>query len=100
MHELTIGAIYINDCKTKFATAEDISQRLLYSQLISVAQCTMNTKGSVVSRRFYVLLHMSNVIGIMNLLWGAFFSRGLSGLVAMSASSASQLVFGEQLNSS
>lgn len=35
----------------------------------------------------------------MNLLWGAFFSRGLSGLVAMSASSASQLVFGEQLNS-
>lgn len=40
----------------------------------------------------------SLVIGT-NLLWGAVFSRGLSGLVAMLASSASQLVFGEQLNS-
>lgn len=45
-----------------------------------------------------VHLHVSKVIGT-NLLWGAVFSRGLSGLVAMSASSASQLVFGEQLNS-
>lgn len=42
--------------------------------------------------------HVSKVIGT-NLLWGAVFSRGLSGLVAMSASSASQLVLGEQLNS-
>lgn len=38
-------------------------------------------------------------VSCTNLLWGAVFSRGLSGLVAMSASSASQLVFGEQLNS-
>lgn len=42
--------------------------------------------------------HVSKVIGT-NLLWGAVFSRGLSGFVAMSASSASQLVLGEQLNS-
>lgn len=50
-------------------------------------------------KRFtFVRLHVSKVIGT-NLLWGAVFSRGLSGLVAMSASSASQLVFGEQLNS-
>lgn len=34
-----------------------------------------------------------------NLLCGAFFSRGLWGLVAMLASSASQLVLGEQLSS-
>lgn len=34
-----------------------------------------------------------------NLLYGAFFSRGLCGLVAMLASSASQLVLGEQLSS-
>lgn len=35
----------------------------------------------------------------INLLCGAFFSKGLWGLVAMLASSASQLVLGEQLNS-
>lgn len=57
-----------------------------------------------VLRVLYVCTHQTCHISILvhigiHLLCGAFFSKGLWGLVAMLASSASQLVLGEQLNS-
>lgn len=76
-------------CHTAYSTASSSmlhnawwTKRALLCHIGSTLSCTCQTSSVC-----------------MNLLWGAFFSRGLSGLVAMSASSASQLVFGEQLNS-